>query len=54
MNTWYSFLSMGKYTFYVWSAYSMVIIVFTANFIHARCQRKQILKSLQLRWQAKQ
>ena len=53
MNSWCSFVSMGKYTYFVWSAYAIAAIILTANIVLARYQRKQIFKKLRLRLRTK-
>ena len=53
MNAWYSFVSMGKYSYFVWSAYAIAGIILTANIVLARFQRKHIFKKLRLRLRTK-
>lgn len=48
------FFAMGGYAFYVWTAYSMALIVFAGNSCWNRYQRRQIIRKLKQKSQVKQ
>jgi heme exporter protein D len=44
-----TFLAMGGYAFYVWTAYGITFLVLLANIVWPVVQRKQLLRQLTLR-----
>lgn len=45
-TTWQSFLSMGGYGFFVWGAYTALVVSFALGAWFPWRQRKQLLKAL--------
>lgn len=43
---WESFLAMGGYGTYIWTAYGITSLVLTLNLIKPRIQRKRLLRHL--------
>lgn len=50
----HSFLQMGGYAEYVWPAFSIVILIGALNILIPVLQRKQFMRELQRRRQAKE
>jgi len=46
------FLAMGGYAFYVWSAYSLALIVLLGLLLNSRARHQRIVKQLQKKMQA--
>jgi len=44
-----TFLAMGGYAFYVWSAYGITFLVLLVNIVLPVLQRRQFLRQLTLR-----
>lgn len=44
-----TFLAMGGYAFYVWTAYGITFLVLLVNIVWPIVQRKQLLRQLTLR-----
>ncbi|HKF93085.1 MAG TPA: heme exporter protein CcmD [Gammaproteobacteria bacterium] len=40
------FFHMGGYAFFVWSAYTVVLVVLTANFISPMRRRRRLLREI--------
>ncbi|HKH19898.1 MAG TPA: heme exporter protein CcmD [Gammaproteobacteria bacterium] len=40
------FFYMGGYAFFVWSAYTVVLVVLTANFISPMRRRRRLLREI--------
>ena len=40
------FLYMGGYAFFVWSAYAVVFVVLTANFVYPLLRRRRLLREI--------
>lgn len=40
------FFYMGGYAFFVWSAYAVVLVVLTANFIYPLRRRRRLLREI--------
>jgi heme exporter protein D len=49
MNTVQAWFNMGGYAGYIWPAYGMVFGVFLLHIVHAKLQKKRVLKQLK-RW----
>ncbi|MDF1678584.1 MAG: heme exporter protein CcmD [Legionellaceae bacterium] len=49
MTTFTSWLYMGGYAPYVWSAYGAVFVMFVGQLIYVKRQKKQVLRALK-RW----
>ena len=47
--SWESFLYMGGYAVYVWSAYGVTALVLVGNLLWPVVQRKQLLRQLTIK-----
>ncbi len=46
MNQLYQWLMMGKYSIYVWPAYTIVGVIFFINYIALKKYRRRVIQSL--------
>lgn len=47
MNQFSQWLSMGGYSYYVWSAYGLASIILLLNLVSIKSQRQRIFKNLE-------